>query len=163
MKALIFSDSHGHHEGMRQVLKMHRDADVFFFLGDGLKDLSEIEPDFPTVMFLKVCGNCDWFCGAETEKEALFTLEGRKILYMHGHTCGVKGGIGRAILEARKQGADAVLFGHTHTPHLECRTDGDKPLYVFNPGSIGRTYGGVRHFGVLEVRENGMLFSHGEV
>ena len=42
MKCLCFSDSHGTSAYMRRALKMHPDAEVVFFLGDGLSDLEEL-------------------------------------------------------------------------------------------------------------------------
>ena len=38
MKCLCFSDSHGNSLGIRRALNMHPDAEVVFFLGDGLSD-----------------------------------------------------------------------------------------------------------------------------
>ena len=152
MKAVVVSDSHGRVQNMRLALRRHQDADVCFFLGDGLKDLEKVSLDFPSIAFLSVAGNCDWYADG-AEKEALFVMEGRRVLYLHGHTVGVKGGIG----------ADVLLYGHTHVPYEGCITDGEKPLYVMNPGSVGETFDGKAHYGILDVRDNGILLSHGTV
>ena len=162
MKALIFSDSHGDSSGMKEAFLKHRDAEVCFFLGDGLGDIEGLISALPQVMLLSVAGNCDWFSG-DAPKEGLFTMAGKRIFYAHGHTLGVKAGLGHGIAEAKKQQADIFLFGHTHMPLERCDTDGERPLWIFNPGSIGRGYEGVRHYGILEIRENGVLFSHGGI
>ena len=38
-KILVFSDSHGTTHNMRRAIDMHPDAEVIFFLGDGLSDI----------------------------------------------------------------------------------------------------------------------------
>ena len=162
MKAVVFSDSHGRARTMRLALLRHRDADICFFLGDGLKDLEKVALDFPNITFLSVAGNCDWYADG-VEREALFVMEGRRVLYLHGHTVGVKGGIGAAIAMARRLDADILLYGHTHDPYEGCLTDGEKPLYVMNPGSVGEPYDGRAHYGILDVRDNGILMSHGTI
>lgn len=54
-------------------------------------------------------------------------------LLCHGHTLGVKSSLLRASYEARERGAQALLYGHTHIPHIDYH-DG---LWLVNPGSIG--------------------------
>lgn len=61
-------------------------------------------------------------------------------LYMtHGHNHHVKQTLFRLLADARKAGAAAVLFGHTHQPYCE-EEDG---LLVCNPGSCGHGGGTV--------------------
>jgi predicted phosphodiesterase len=43
MKCLVFSDSHGSSYGMLKALALHPDAEVVFFLGDGLSDADSVE------------------------------------------------------------------------------------------------------------------------
>lgn len=162
MKAVVLSDSHGKPHNMRLALRKHPDADICFFLGDGLKDLDKVAWMFPKVAFLTVAGNCDWYTEG-LEKEAVFVMEGRRVLYLHGHTAFVKSGIGGAIAMARRLDADVLLYGHTHEPYEGCDTQGEKPLYIMNPGSIGESFDGRPHYGILDIRENGILLSHGTV
>ena len=56
-----------------------------------------------------------------------------RVLLCHGHTLGVKSSLLRASYEARERGAQALLYGHTHIPHIDYH-DG---LWLVNPGSIG--------------------------
>ena len=104
----------------------------------------------------------------EPEAEELVVIEGIRILLIHGHKYGVKGGLGQAIARAVPRDADVLVFGHTHTP-LELRLSPDsgradfsvaKPLTVFNPGSLGDRNAS---FGTLTVKGGQLLFGHGEL
>ena len=161
MKSLCFSDSHGTASLMRRALGMHRDAEVVFFLGDGLSDVYELIRDFPAVTFYLVRGNCDFSSFySDTEKTLFLTLSGKKIAMTHGDLFGVKGGLGALISLGRKNECDIVLFGHTHMPYE--RYDSESGLYLFNPGSISDSYSG-RSFGVITITDGDILTSHGRV
>ena len=160
MKCLIFSDSHGCESGITRVLSMHRDADVVFFLGDGLSDADSVASFDRTRMWISVKGNCDFrsnFLGREVYKTEEITLEGKKIVLTHGDLYGVKFGCEGIKNLALSRKADIVLFGHTHTPYEEYAND-VKPIYLFNPGSISSPS---FSFGILMITESGVLFSHG--
>ena len=163
MKCLILSDSHGSPDRVRAVLSMHRDAEVLFFLGDGLSDLDEIQLP-PTMAFFAVRGNCDFRTllpdGTRAEKLGQITLCGRRILYTHGDLYGVKyHDLGLCRLLEEKEG-DIVLFGHTHLPverYIHTERGG---AYLFNPGALSGSLGS---FGILTLTDAGVLFSHGTV
>ena len=97
------------------------------------------------------------------------TLGGKRIMMVHGDRYGVKSGLARLISAACARGADIVLYGHTQIP-FECYLPAgeseygislEKPLYVFNPGSIGDYE---RSFGCIEIRRDGsVILSHGEL
>jgi putative phosphoesterase len=120
-----------------------------------------------------VRGNCDWSSSDYADKtERLLYLEGHTILMTHGHEWGVKGGLGGLIAHAVDVGADIVLFGHTHTPTLQTiaagetvnRTVLERPMYLFNPGSIGMGENGQGgSFGTLMLKDNSVLFGHGKL
>ena len=60
MKCLVFSDSHGDTAYIRRAILKHKDAEVLFFLGDGLFDFDEVASrEFSGAIF-KVKGNCDY-------------------------------------------------------------------------------------------------------
>ena len=165
MKCLCFSDSHGTSANMRRALKKHPDAEVVFFLGDGLSDVEELIYDRTRAWFF-VKGNCDYISevgGVFAKKLDFITLEGKKILFTHGDLYGVKYGTDGIISLAREHNADIALFGHTHFPLEKYISDGDSPLYLFNPGSIGVPYRCATSYGVIEIGEQGVLFSHGEL
>lgn len=158
MKILVFSDSHGKSFNIGRAINMHPDAEVVIFLGDGIGDISSIEKG--RLAILTVRGNCDW--------EPMFshisimdsiTLEGRKIVFTHGHHYGVKSGLGGLVALAGDTSADIVLFGHTHEP-IEHYDGG---VYYFNPGTIGGVYTGRSTYGIITLRDNGVLLSHGKI
>lgn len=160
-KALILSDTHGRSRLLAAVLERHRDADYLFHLGDGLADLVYLGAPEQALTVVAVPGNCD---PPDTAMafERMIEIAGCRILLTHGHTLGVKGGLARAAAFARARQADLLLFGHTHLPHNEYRpaAEGEAPLYLFNPGSLGHPVGGRPTYGVLEIRENGLLLTH---
>ena len=157
MKCLVFSDSHGNPFYMKRAIAKNPDAEVVFFLGDGISDAESVAIDDRCRMWIAVRGNCDFsnfFCNRQLNKTEEITLLGKKIMLTHGDLYGVKGGMENIALAARSRGADIVLFGHTHLPY-ESYGDG---LYFFNPGSISQPH---FSFGILTLTECGVLFSHG--
>ena len=162
MKILVISDSHGNSAAISKIVSLHRDAELLVFLGDGLRDLSQASSAFPpTLAVIRVSGNCDTFSfGADGAREdETITLEGKRIFMTHGHRYGVKGGLGALATAAHARGADIVLFGHTHEPHESLTEIDGHRIQLFNPGSLGRPHDRLPHYGILDVRENGVLFS----
>lgn len=154
MRILVLSDSHGRPDLLRRALEKEPTARTVFFLGDGLRDLEEIEPDFPDRRFYAVAGNCDWDClGYPPLIET--TVGGKRVVAAHGHRYDVRSGIDRLAAYARSRKADLALFGHTHAP-LHVYEDG---LYVLNGGSIG--YGGT--YGIADITDTGIFIDVREV
>lgn len=140
MKVLVFSDSHGNIRYMEDAVRQEQ-PDMVLHLGDVNPDARALQSKFPQLPMEWVCGNCDGL-RTDLEAERLLMLEGHRVLMMHGHTRGVKMGYGGAVQEARRQGAEILLFGHTHDPLCTCEGN----LWVMNPGTIrggweGATYG----------------------
>ena len=121
MKILVFSDSHGVKEPMLAAIEEQK-PDMVLHLGDYVRDAEAIE---------QVPGNCD--LGRFEERERVVFFGDCRVLLCHGHTLGVKSSLLRASYEARERGAQALLYGHTHIPHIDYH-DG---LWLVNPGSIG--------------------------
>ena len=172
MELLIFSDSHGRAENIQVALERQVKApDVVFFLGDGARDFDRIF--LCDVPLWAVRGNCDWSSSDFADRtERLLYLEGHTILLCHGHEWGVKGGFGALIAHAADVGADIVLFGHTHKLTLETVATGtqigktvlSRPMYLFNPGSIGYNEDGEGYsFGTLTLRGDTVLFGNGRL
>ena len=169
MKFLIFSDSHGERRAMESAIEANlSDLAGIFFLGDGLRDIEALSNFYPQIPVAAVAGNCDHFFVSENEEdfERLVEAGGKKILIAHGHRLGVKGSLTRAADHAIAHGADLFLFGHTHRPteiYLPPEEGREKGLYLFNPGSASFSSDGTASFGVLELRGNDLLLSHGKV
>ncbi|MBQ4091329.1 MAG: YfcE family phosphodiesterase [Clostridia bacterium] len=169
MNILIFSDSHGKQDNIREALSRQISMpDAVIFLGDGLRDLDGI--DLGGIPLHSVCGNCDSMVAQlfDTPDEQLLFIGGKRIFITHGHKYHVKSLLSPIILRARELCADIVLFGHTHQA-LEMTLGEEnqygikleKPLLVMNPGSIG-SY--PYCFGSIDILKDGSaLMSHGSL
>lgn len=147
MKLLIFSDSHGSLQPMRDAITLER-PDVVIHLGDYARDAEELSYDFTGLPILSVRGNCGL---AEPPRSEVLvrTFEGVKIFGVHGHRHGVKSGLLRLELAAREENAQLALFGHTHVSYCH-EYEG---LWLLNPGTCGGccpTYG-------IAILENGTV------
>lgn len=169
MEFLVLSDSHGRTKNILEAISRQvRRPDGIIFLGDGLRDLMYCDIDIP---IYSVAGNCDtgsFYGGLCADTVRIIELAGKRVMLTHGHIYSVKSTLSRLIYAAADNDIDIVMFGHTHEP-LEKRLDvGDidmpilkKPLYLFNPGSVGGYDG---DFGALTVNNRGeILLSHGRL
>lgn len=170
MKMIVISDTHGRSYRIDEVLKRNADCDAVLFLGDGLRDFQSDR----IRGFRAVRGNCDGYSfltNEDTPTELMLTLDGFKILMMHGHTKNVKSGIMTALAYAYSKGADVLLYGHTHVPDERYYPVGselggitiERPMYAFNPGSLGEAGWGEPTFGVIQTKNGQILFSHGKL
>ena len=156
MKILVFSDSHGNDFYIQKAVKMHPDAEVLIFLGDGIADFISLPVGNSAKLYVR--GNCDWQPSySNIPLIDSITLNGKKIVFLHGHTHGAKGGMGTLKSLAADMSADILLFGHTH----EAIEHYDDEIYYMNPGSIGGV-SAPPTFGIITLRENGILISHGK-
>ena len=163
MKCLVFSDSHGNPYYMKKAIMNHADAEVIFFLGDGLRDIIDLENEFKDKAFLKVMGNCDSsiYSYLSQDKISSITLLDKKIVYTHGDLYRVKYSTEGIMAAAEGREADLILYGHTHIPELKyINSEGKQPYYIFNPGSIGY---GDHSYGIITLNDSGILLSHGRV
>ncbi len=163
LKCLIFSDSHGAGlHRMRRVIDAHPDAEVVFFLGDGLAEAEALASEYVQKMFYLVRGNCDFAPLSQVEQTDAVTLEGVRIVFTHGHMYDAKFSYHGLAALAAAHGARICLFGHTHSPTEQYRSEADPPCTLFNPGSIGRPLIGRPTYGLLTVCDGQYLLSHGE-
>ena len=164
MEILIFSDSHGRVDTMRCAVAEHARARYLLFCGDGLRDFAQIADENRDKICIAVRGNCDIYDPLEdTPYERLLEIGGIKIFMLHGHSMGIKGGYGAACIEARRAGADILLCGHTHLPYEHREAEGDAPIVIFNPGSIGKREAEGYSYGVLTIQDRQFLLSHGKI
>ena len=137
MKILVFSDSHSSLGFMRKSIDALR-PDQVIHLGDHYDDAETIAQENPGIPFCMVAGNCDRYrCPPDTPAIRLVILDGLRFLVTHGHLHQVKTMTDALLADARKAGANVVLFGHTHQALCYRAHDG---LWVMNPGSC--SYGG---------------------
>ena len=128
MKVLVVSDTHGRHGNLDLIMDKEEPFDMLIHLGD-------LEGDEDYLRFFVNCtlhmigGNNDYFADVPREQE--FMIKNKKVFIAHGHQYGVYRGLDGIKAEARRRGADIVMYGHTHVPYFEDK-DG---LVVLNPGS----------------------------
>lgn len=152
MKLLVFSDTHGHLDSARNVLERIGDKiDAVAHLGDHDADAEELMGEFSHIPFHFVAGNNDY--GLDTPSKKMVHMGGKNILLTHGHKQRVYWGMDTLCYWAEEQGADAVLFGHTHRPFY----DDEGRVMILNPGSISLPRNGIPSFGILTIEENGKM------
>ena len=129
MKILIVSDTHGSHRNFDKVLERVGKIDKLIHLGDveGGDNYINMVAGCPTHI---VAGNNDFWSDLPNEDD-LF-IQGHHIFITHGHYFYVSRDEERLIKEAKRRGADIVIYGHIHRP-VQHSEDG---LLVLNPGSL---------------------------
>lgn len=153
MKVLIVSDTHGREQNLAEALEQTGPIDQLIHLGDvegGAEHIRELAGDAPAAI---IAGNNDFFCDLPNER--IFTIGGHRIFMTHGHGYFVHSGTLYLKREARKKGADIVMFGHTHKPYME----EDNELLVLNPGSLSlpRQEGHRPTYIVMEIADDGQI------
>ena len=164
MKCLIFSDSHGNDGAMAEAIRRNRDAEIVFFLGDGIRDAESCFLSDVGRTWFFVLGNCDFKTdvnGDAVRKTEELILFGKKIVFTHGDLYGVKYSDSGLRTLAESRGADIVLYGHTHKPAEDFVSVDGRGVWFFNPGSLEKSYSSSESFGVLTIDEKTTLFSHG--
>lgn len=153
MKILVFSDSHGCLENARNVLqRIGGRMEYVFHLGDLDVDAKDLQAEFPQLKFYWVQGNNDY--GGNTPSKQMVSVLGKRLLLTHGHKQRVHWNDNTIAYWAEEQGADAVLFGHTHSPV----NDSQGHVMLFNPGSISLPRDShVPTFGILDISETGVI------
>lgn len=153
MRILVLSDSHGMPSRILDAVEAHPEAEALIFLGDGERDLDTVENYYHSLPnVIKVAGNCDFSSSLPLLR--VVTLSGKKIYCTHGHAEHVKYGTDELLLRARQEGADIVLYGHTHTG-VTCYDDG---LYIMNPGSIRDG-----HYGMIDIVPGGIMLNEAKL
>ena len=151
MKILVLSDSHSGRSFMRFCMQKVQPEQVIH-LGDHYEDGTVMAEEYPHIRFHQVPGNCDRYRMDVPAPDILcYSIGGVKLLMTHGHKHGVKSDIHRVMADARERGAQAVLFGHTHSALCFQAEDG---LWVMNPGACGSWSGSA---GILEVQDGKII------
>ncbi len=145
-KILVFSDSHGVERGMRSAIEEHRaGCELVIHLGDGLREIERLSGLYPELPLIAIKGNHE----TRDKSVRLLNIRGLKLMCIHGHTFGVKFGLDYAAKAAINEGADILLYGHTHIAYNSVYTLSDgRSVHLFNPGSAG--YGFQPSYGIME-------------
>lgn len=127
----VLADTHGKTESICRQLKQWK-MEYLFFAGDFYNDGQKIARALRT-KYYGVKGNCDSPAGLGANEEIVEIMD-KKFYLVHGQQLGVKQSLNRLYYRAQELGADVVIYGHTHIPHLEYTGD----LWMINPGSPTR-------------------------
>lgn len=149
---LIFSDNHGINIYLKEVLdQIGTDFDGVVQLGDcqNAETEQEIRNIFTCPVYM-VRGNCDGM--SKLPAAALITLGGHKVFITHGHIYGARPSVPLMTDIAKENGADIVMYGHTHVPYLK-KVFG---VTVLNPGSISlpRQEDGKKSYAIMTVADD---------
>ncbi len=109
----VVSDSHGGTLHLERFVEFCREEgiDRVFHLGDVVEDAKWLRKRLDVPLTL-VAGNCDYL--SHEAREARETVEGKRLLLVHGDRYGVRCGGDRLSYYAEEQMMDAALYGHTH-------------------------------------------------
>ncbi|MBQ8345826.1 MAG: YfcE family phosphodiesterase [Clostridia bacterium] len=173
MELLVLSDSHGRRERLLEVMSAHWNVRAVLFLGDGLREAISVADELGLPLEA-VRGNCDMFGSADGfryQEEQILSFGAYTILMMHGHTRSVKSGIEQAVARAVQVKADVLLYGHTHLREERYLPAGTyvgeiilpRPLWIMNPGSVGRPSGASPSYGVITIQGKDLLLSFGRL
>ncbi|MCH3973101.1 MAG: metallophosphoesterase [Oscillospiraceae bacterium] len=148
MRVLVVSDTHHDQWALHRALAAQPTAEVVVHLGDGEDEAEQAKKAFPKKQFYLVRGNCDW--GSHLPASLTAEIGGRRFFMTHGYAEQVKYGLYRVEQAARENGAQILLFGHTHEP----LTEYDDGLYILNPGSL---HGSMGTYGYVDLTEAGIV------
>ncbi len=148
---LVISDTHGDLFAVKRVISQYPNIDGLIHLGDYYKDANIIKTQCTDLNVMMIPGNCDMVYDIPTE--LVLEIEGKRILLTHGHLYSVKSGIERLERKAIKDNIDLVLFGHTHCPLQDTRSN----ITFVNPGSIAYPRGfPTATYALVEISKNGL-------
>ncbi len=119
MRLIVTSDTHRSSRNFFNIVERHKDnKDVLFInLGDSEAEVEDFKMFYPKLRLENAVGNCDWSNTYPVYK--MLKCSSKKVLITHGHKFYVKHGYQKLEEFARQEGADIVLFGHTHIPYVE--------------------------------------------
>ena len=127
-KLIIISDTHGSNRALEKLRSLIEENDYIIHLGDGASEGRKLISEYPDKAYA-CAGNCDFSSPLPLE-DVLF-VEKLNIFYCHGHQYGVKSGLARLALEAKRHDCEIALYGHTHQARID-QIDG---VMLINPGS----------------------------
>ena len=132
MKVLVLSDSHGAVHFLRRILETESEAEIVFFLGDGLGDIEKVKPHYPEKKFICVKGNNDFYF--QENREAYKYIDGVTIMACHGDAFGVRSTLRELINKTASVRGNLALYGHTHQRNLYI--DASTGIFAVNPGAV---------------------------
>lgn len=136
-RVIVFADTHGNSQCVSEALAAAGELSAVIHLGDGVRDGEKAARE-SGLEFWGVRGNEDY--GVNVPENLLIKTDGWSILMTHGHQWDLnpyqsfqeqEHNMEQLAIDARRDGATCLLFGHTHRCYLENR----KGILLCNPGS----------------------------
>lgn len=149
-RILLFSDSHGNRGAVAKIFERIDEFDKIVFAGDGDMDIEDYFYSYPDKI-IAVKGNCDF--GSVLPEQAEFSIGGINIFVAHGHRYGAKYGCESLLAEAMARGAQAVLYGHTHRPKIDCKYG----ITLVNAGALSDRNSNLSSFAEIEIIEGNIF------
>lgn len=128
IQIVITSDSHGNKDCLQKVRSQYDSSWIFLDCGDSCLSDKEMKQ----MGILSVQGNNDWYSAFPSYR--ILEYGTHRIYMTHGHMVMFFNRYDMLAKEAKKQGCDIALCGHSHIPHEET-VDG---VLCLNPGSLFR-------------------------
>lgn len=151
MKILIVSDTHGRCFYLERAILKSGPIDLLIHLGDVEGDEQYIRSIAPCPVEM-VSGNNDFF--TDLPRVKFIEIGKYYVMLTHGHRYGVNYGAAQIKETAMLEGADIVMFGHTHQPLIDLSDD---QIWAINPGSITlpRQNGRIPTYILMDLDRNG--------
>jgi len=134
-RLLIVSDTHGNVGKLDDLIRKYdKQYEYLIHLGDRSYDILSLQENIGNLISVKgnIEGQSTGLSRDNTPYEVLVELDGVKVFVTHGHRYSVKSTLIFLKKQAKKLGANLVLFGHTHEKYLEIEDD----IMYFNPGAL---------------------------
>ena len=151
MRILVLSDSHGREQFALKAIESQPTVNVVIHLGDGADDLVRASSRYQTKLFIQVAGNNDYCSILPYDRIAEF--DNVKLFCTHGHTHNVKYSLEDLKNDAKRNGCQILLYGHTH----DAVVDYEDGLYILNPGSVGGIGLGGASYGIIDITPSGIV------
>lgn len=151
MRILVISDTHGQDRDIDRLIKVVA-PDRIYHLGDSENECRYLT-NVATCPVEMVSGNCDWY--SSLPDKVVLEVGKHVLLLTHGHKQSCKRSYDGLVKEARRVGADYILYGHTHQPEIEEWMG----CVIINPGSLTYPRQGDRRgtYVVLNVDKTGEI------
>lgn len=155
MRIVVFSDTHGNGRAVDRIIERNSGVSHFVFLGDGMREIQSAVEKYPDKEFHIVSGNCDY--NSSYPAVGVFEAGGHRILFTHGHTCGVNFTLDRLKNLALYNNCDIALFGHLH-----CRIYSfENKIHILNPGSASVPRDGKPPcYAFIDIEKGGIVVNH---
>ena len=153
-RIIVVSDTHRDYKSLERLVLMHKKtADLFIHLGDGAQELAAVKKIYPTVKWLQTPGNCDYASGEASV--GFYGCMKARIFYTHGHIYCVKYGLDALLTAGQEVGANVILYGHTHIPHVKY----ENGVYLMNPGSPSCPRNAKSSYGIIDIVPTGIALN----